>query len=146
MPAFLTDELPRWLASRHAVSNDPGRRAIVGISYGAKDALDAALGDAATPDGFGRLGLLIPGRRISRENIEVVAGRRHARLRVAIIAGQYDHANVETARSLRQALAAAGHAVDYTEVPEGHSAVTWTTHVGGLLVNLYGPAAPSTPP
>jgi enterochelin esterase-like enzyme len=55
---------------------------------------------------------------------------------VTILSGRYDHANVPTARSLRQALTAAGHGVDYFEVPEGHSAVTWTTHVGQVLASV----------
>jgi enterochelin esterase-like enzyme len=146
--AFLTEELPAWLASRYAVAAGADRRAIMGISYGAKDALDAALSCAEGPgpraapgcrtDAFGRLGLLIPGRRIVQADLESIAGRRGPRLRVAILAGLYDRANVGTARGLRQALADAGHAVDYIEVPEGHSAVTWATHLGDLLVSLFG--------
>ena len=61
-----------------------------------------------------------------------------ARLRVAILAGRYDHANLPTARGLRQALTDAGHAVNYTEVPEGHSAVTWRNHLRDVLVSLFG--------
>ena len=127
--AFLTDELPGWMASRYGVSRSASRRAILGISFGAKDALDAALFSGRAGKGFGRLGLLIPGRRIGRADIDAIAERRNVRLRVAILAGRYDLANVATARGLRQALAGAGHAVDYTEVPEGHSAVTWTNHL-----------------
>jgi enterochelin esterase-like enzyme len=154
--AFLTEELPAWLASRYAVAADAGGRAIMGISYGAKDALDAALGCGERPDppaavgcrtdAFGRLGLLIPGRRIVRADLESVAGRRGRRLRVAILAGLYDRANVGTARGLRQALADAGHAVDYIEVPEGHSAVTWTTHLSDLFVSLFGPVPANSVP
>ncbi|HEY3384370.1 MAG TPA: alpha/beta hydrolase-fold protein [Vicinamibacterales bacterium] len=140
---FLTDELPAWLASRFALTRSAGRRAVIGISFGAKDALGAAL---ASTDVFNRLGLLVPGRRIDRADIDAIAERRNRRLRVAILAGRYDYANVPTARSLRQALAAAGHVVDYTEVPEGHSAVTWTHHLGGLLVSLFGPASAGTSP
>ena len=145
---FLIDELPTWMAARYGVSRGAERRAIIGISFGAKDALDAAISsgeaaNAATALGrqtvaFGRLGLLIPGRRIDRAYIDAVAQRRNLHLRVAILAGQYDRANVATARSLRQALADAGHKVDYTEVPEGHSAVTWTYHLRVVLVSLFG--------
>jgi enterochelin esterase-like enzyme len=149
MRAFLTGELPAWMASHYGVTRSAARRAIVGISFGAKDALDAALNCSGGPVGpgtpacgapaFERLGLLIPGRRIGRADIDAAGGRRSRRLRVAILAGRYDHANVETARGLRQALVQAGDAVDYVEVPEGHSAVTWTSHVGGVLVSLFGP-------
>ncbi len=154
--AFLTDELLAWLASRYGVTTSAGRRAVVGISFGAKDALNAALSCGRAPsapaaagcqtDAFGRLGLLIPGRRIVRADIDTIAERSERRVRVAILAGRYDQANVGTARSLRQALADAGHVVDYVEVPEGHSAVTWTTHLGDLLVSLYGPAAGNAAP
>jgi len=139
--AFLTDELPAWMASRYGVSRLADRRAILGISYGAKDALDAALSSGGIPGAFGRVGLLIPGRRIGRADIDAIAGRSDPHLRVAILAGQYDRANLATARSVRQALVDAGHAVDYVEVPEGHSAVTWTHHLRKVLVSLFGPLA-----
>jgi enterochelin esterase-like enzyme len=138
--AFLARELPTWLASRYAVTRNASRRAVVAISYGAKDALDAAIGSS---DGFGRLGLLIPGRRIGPADIEAIGRRRPPRLRVAILAGRYDLANVATARNLRDALVAAGHAVDYTEVPEGHSPRTWLNHLRAVLVGLFGPVPAS---
>ena len=168
--AFLTDELLTWLAARYAVTRSAGRRAIIGISFGAKDALDAALSCGGISNGpfdvargnlaggrkssatlgcqsgaFDRLGLLIPGRRIVRADIDAIADRRNRRVGVAILAGRYDQANVATARGLWRALADAGHAVDYTEVPEGHSAVTWTNHLRVVLVSLFGPAARASP-
>ena len=132
---ILTDELPAWTASRYSVSRRAADRAVIGISYGAKDALEAAM---STAGAFDRVGLLIPGRRLSRADIDALAARRDRHLRVAILAGQYDQANVETARHLRQALAGAGHAVDYIEVPEGHSAATWSNHLGAVLVSVFG--------
>jgi enterochelin esterase-like enzyme len=132
---FVTGRLLPWLRSRHGVAGSADARAILAISYGAKDALEIALRD---PRAFRRLGLLIPGRRISRTDIGTIAGYRDARLRVAILAGRYDQANLPTARGLRQALTDAGHAVDYLEVPEGHSAVTWRNHLRGVLVSLFG--------
>ncbi len=148
--ALLADELLTWLASRYGVTRSAGRRAVIGVSFGAKDALFAALScdpsasrtsSAASEcrtDAFDRVGLLIPGRRLGRADIDAVAGRRNRRLRAAIVAGRYDRANVPTARSLRQALTSAGHVVDYTEVPEGHSAVTFVNHVRVVLVGLFG--------
>jgi enterochelin esterase-like enzyme len=144
MRTFLTGELPTWMTSHYGVSRSAARRAILGISFGAKDALDAALSSGGDPDVFGRLGLLIPGRRIGRDDIDGIADRSHRHLRVAILAGQYDRANVATARSVRQALADGGHTVDYAEVPEGHSAVTWTHHLRLVLVSLFGPASADT--
>ena len=67
MRAFLTRELPAWLAPRYGVTRSADQRAIIGISFSAKDALDAALAPAGT---FGRLGMLIPGRRITRTDID----------------------------------------------------------------------------
>lgn len=134
---LLTTELARWLSSRPGLTHDGGRRAIIGISFSAKDALDAALAGA-----FGRLGLLIPGRRIGRADLDTIPARGHGRLQVSILAGRYDQANVATARGLRQALAAAGHEVDYVEVPEGHSPRTWLGHMRDVLVSLFGPDSP----
>ena len=135
MAAFVSGRLLQWLRSRHGADGSADTHAILAISYGAKDALEIALG---SPGAFRRLGLLIPGRRIQRTDIAAVAGSRSAHLRVAILAGRYDHANLPTARGLRQALTDAGHAVNYVEVPEGHSASTWRNHLREVLVGLFG--------
>jgi enterochelin esterase-like enzyme len=132
---FVAGRLLTWLTSSQGVARGANTHAILAISYGAKDALDIAL---RKPDAFGRLGLLIPGRRINRADIEAIKGHRDHELRVAILAGRYDHANLPTARGLRQALTDAGHVVNYTEVPEGHTAVTWRNHLRGVLVSLFG--------
>ncbi len=135
MATFVAGRLLPWLRLRHGADRGADTHAILAISYGAKDALEIAL---RNPDAFRRLGLLIPGRRINRADTAAIAGYRDAHLRVAILAGRYDHANVSTARGLRQALSDAGHAVDYSEVPEGHSASTWRNHLRGVLVSLFG--------
>ena len=135
MAEFVTGRLLAWLRSRQGVSGSADSHAILAISYGAKDALEIAL---RNPDAFRRLGLLIPGRRINRADITAIAGYRGVHLRVAILAGRYDHANLPTARGLRQALTDAGHTVNDTEVPEGHSASTWRNHLRGVLVSLFG--------
>ncbi len=134
--AFLGREAPAWLAVRFGVTRRADERAILAVSFGAKDALDAALEPAGA---YGRLGLLIPGRRIRQADLDVVAAQRGRRLRVAILAGRYDAANLATARNARQALADAGHAVAYLEVPEGHNPSTWRNHLGDVLVALFGP-------
>ena len=135
---FLSDELLTWAASRSSVTADPGKRALLAISYGAKDALEVAVSTRA----FGRLGLLIPGRRLSPEDTRVLAGERGPRLEVAILAGLYDGPNLATARRARQSLADAGHAVDYIEVPEGHNQGTWRNHLRDVLVSLFGKNRP----
>ena len=147
---FLTEELPAWLATRATVTDHAEDRAILGVSFSAKDALDAALAPVAMDSGsprpaavtaYSRLGLLIPGRRIQGEELAWIADRRTNHLAVAVLAGQYDHANVPTARRLRTALERAGHRVDYREVPEGHSPVTWRNHLGTVLTSLFPPKA-----
>ena len=134
MRAFLNREVPAWLAARFGVTKSAGERAILGVSFGAKDALDAAL---APDSAFGRLGLLIPGRRLGRVDLDAIASLRSRRLRVAILAGRYDRSNLATARGARQALVAAGHAVEYLEVPEGHNPSTWRNHLCEVLVSLF---------
>ncbi len=135
MRAFLNREVPAWLAARFGVTRRADERALLAISFGAKDALDAALDPAAA---YGRLGLLIPGRRLGRADLDAVAAHPGRRLRVAILAGRYDLLNVATARAARQALADAGHDVAYLEVPEGHNPSTWRHHLREVLVGLFG--------
>jgi len=135
MRAFLNREAPAWLAARFSVTARADERAVLAISYGAKDALDAALAPAAA---YGRLGLLIPGRRLTRTDLEAFAAQRDRRLRVAILAGRYDAANLPTALTARQTLTEAGHAVDFIEVAEGHNPTTWRNHLGDVLVSLFG--------
>ena len=134
--AFLADELPAWLSEHEGATRVAERRGILAISFAAKDALDAA---ATVHSGYGRLGLLIPGRRITTSDITAVGSIARAPLRVSILAGRYDQANVPTARTLRRVLADAGHAVSYREVPEGHSPRTWLNHLAGVLTDLFPP-------
>jgi enterochelin esterase-like enzyme len=140
MRTYLTRELPAWIASRCGIDKSARQRAILGISFGAKVALDAALAPAGA---FGRLGLLIPGRRIGVADIDAVMKPRSHRLHAAILAGQYDHANLPTALAVRRALADAGDSVVYIEVPEGHTASTWRNHLREVLISLFGTGAPA---
>jgi enterochelin esterase-like enzyme len=133
---FLTAEVPSWLAARYGVTTSASSRAILGVSFAAKDVLDAAVNGAA----FDHVGLLIPGRRLSPADIAAMAAHPGRRLQVTILAGRYDAANLPTARQARQALAGAGHAVDYIDVPEGHNMATWRNHLGEVLVSLFGTA------
>lgn len=141
--AFLNHEVPRWLASHCGVVRGEHPWAILAISYSAKDALDAAL-DPAGP--YRRLGLLIPGRRLRPADLEGLAEAGERRLRVAILAGRYDTCNLPTAEATRDALVAAGHAVDYIEVPEGHTPTTWRNHLRDVLVSLFPPSDDAAPP
>jgi len=133
--AFLTEEAPQWLASRSSVSSRADDWAVLAISYGAKDALDAALAPARR---YGCLGLLIPGRRLTSDDLEAFSLQRDRLLEVAILAWLYDQANIATARTARRALTDAGHTVDFIEVPEGHNPSTWRNHLSDVLVSLFG--------
>ena len=83
--AFLTGEAPAWLTSRYGVSGNPDEWAVLAISYGARDALDAAFAPAQV---YGRLGLLIPGRRLTPADLDTFAQQPGRCLRVAILAGR----------------------------------------------------------
>jgi len=135
MRTYLTREAPTWTAERFAVSPAPEDWAVLAISYGAKDALDAATSPA---ERFGRVGLLIPGRRLTREDLEAFVLGTDRQLFVTILAGRYDAANLATAETARSVLADAGHTVDFIEVPEGHNASTWRNHLADVLVSLFG--------
>ena len=110
--------------------------AVLAISYGAKDALDASLAPAQI---YGRLGLLIPGRRLKRTDLEAYGRQPGRRLHVAILVGRYDYANLATAQLAHQTLTDAGHRVDSIEVPEGHNSTTRRDHLSDVLISLFGP-------
>jgi enterochelin esterase-like enzyme len=136
MRTFLTSEVPAWLRAKYrGVSSRADDWAVLAISYGAKDALDAALAPVGT---YRRLGLLIPGRRLTGTDLQRFAQGNGPRLEVAILAGLYDQANLPTARAARRALSGAGHHVDFIEVPEGHNGTTWRNHLRDVLVSLFG--------
>jgi enterochelin esterase-like enzyme len=139
LQAFLASEVPRWLAARYRVAPEPDRRAVLGISFGARDALEAAVAPAGA---YGCVGLLIPGRRVTPADAAAFAARRARRLRVAILAGRYDRSNRPTALVLRDALGAAGHDVDYVEVAEGHNPATFHHHLDAVLASLFPGRAP----
>lgn len=132
MRAFVTDELLPWIAQRFSVAIDPDERAIIGLSAGARGALDAA----ASSDQFGRLGLLIPA--LDNADIDAIPSPGRHRLRVSIVAGTYDGLNLPAARGAHTAFADRGHVVEFTEVPEGHSTNTWRNHLRAVLVSLFG--------
>lgn len=132
MRAFVSEELLLWIAQRYGVTPDSDARAIIGLSAGARGALDAA----ASSEQFGRLGLLIPA--LDAADIDAIPPAGRHRLRVSIVAGTYDASNLPAARSAQGILADRGHVVDLIEVPEGHSTNTWRNHLRDVLVSLFG--------
>ncbi len=139
MRAFVTGELLPWIAAHYSVTTDPGERAIIGISASARGAVDAA----ASLESFGRLGLLIPA--LDPGDVTAVKPRGPRTLRASIVAATYDTLNLGAARAAQLELIDKGHDVDFVEVPEGHSTVTWRTHLRTVLISLFGSVRPSPP-
>ena len=134
MRSFVTEELLPWVARQYGVTADAGERAIIGVSAGARGALDAA----AASEAFGRLGMLIPA--LEAADLDAIPPQGAHRLRVSIVAGTYDALNVASARAARATFAGRGHVVDFTEVPEGHATNTWRHHLRDVLASLFGDA------
>lgn len=133
MQKFVTDELLPWVAEHYSVTKDAGERAIIGVSAGARAALNTA---ATSLESFNRLGLLIPA--LDQADLDAIPHRTNRRLRVSILAAHYDGLNLSAARSAHLMVADYGHAVEYEEVPEGHSTATWRTHLRTVLISLFG--------
>lgn len=132
MRSFVTGELLPWLAQNYSVTTNADERAIIGLSAGARGALDAASSSTV----FGKLGLLIPA--LGEPNIDAIPQASAHKLRVSIIAGTYDALNLGAARSAQLVLADRGHTVDFKEVPEGHTTSTWRNHLRDVLIGLFG--------
>jgi len=130
---FVTDEVVPWVSEHFSVTSHPADRAIIGVSAGARAALDMA---ATSPGVFSRLGLLMPA--LDQADIDAIPQRGQHRLRASVVAAHYDPLNLAAARSVHLTLADHGHAVMYEEVPEGHSTATWRTHLRTVLISLFG--------
>ena len=133
---FVSGPLLAQLGSRYGAAGRAESRAILGDLLPREGRARHRL---AQPERVRQHGPVNPGPEDwPRQHIEAVAGRRGCPLRITILAGRYDHANLPTARGLREALTGAGHVVNYVEVPEGHTAVTWRNHLREVLVTLFG--------
>lgn len=139
MRKFVTDELLPWVAEHFSVTKDAGERAVIGVSAGARAALDEA---ANSLESFNRLGLIIPA--VDQNDIDAIPQRKQRRLRVSIVAGHYDLLNLAASRSAQLMAADQGHFVDFVEVPEGHSTATWRTHLRTVLISLFGVQKPKS--
>lgn len=135
MRDFVSSELMTWIAERYSVTPIAADHAIIGISAGARGALDAM---AAYPGVFGKCGLMIPA--IDESDVSTIPVR-HAdapQLEVTLLTGKYDRLNAAGAALVRDSLIARGQSVKYIEVAEGHSTITWKTHLRDVLVTLFG--------
>lgn len=133
MQKFITGDVLPWVAEHFSVTRDAGERAIIGVSAGARAALNTA---SSSIESFNRLGLLMPA--IDQNDIDTIPQREHRRLRVSVVAAHYDQLYLASARSVQLMVADRGHAVDFVEVPEGHSTATWRTHLRTVLISLFG--------
>ncbi len=135
MRDFVGSELMTWIASHYNITPLAADHAIIGISAGARGALDAM---AAYPGVFGKSGLMIPALDESDVSQIPVRQGEAPQLGVCVLAATYDRLNHRGAELVRDSLNARGHAVKYIEVAEGHSTITWKTHLPDVLVSLFG--------
>ena len=135
MRDFVASELMTWIADRYSITPLAADHAIIGISAGARGALAAM---AAYPNTFGKSGLMIPAVDLLDTSKIPVRRAEAAQLEVAVLAATYDHLNRGAAQLVRDEAKNRGHAVNYIEVPEGHSTITWKTHMRAVLVTLFG--------
>ena len=133
MRTFVTTELFNYLSTRATISSDAQKRAIIGISAGARGALDAASATRV----FGLLGLMIPA--LTEDDVIAIPPSSNHTIRASILSAHYDALNVDAARSAQLTLVDQGQQVTYKEVPEGHTTATWRLHLRDVLIDLFGP-------
>jgi enterochelin esterase-like enzyme len=135
MRDFVGGELMAWIAEHYSITPVAEDHAIVGISAGARGALDAM---ASYPAVFGKCALLIPA--LDQSDVATIPVRQGEapQLQVTILSAAYDHLNHNSSELARDSLKARGHSVKYIEVPEGHSTLTWKNHLHEVLISLFG--------
>ena len=135
MRDFVASELMTWIAAHYSITPLAEDHAIIGISAGARGALDAM---ASYPGVYGKCGLLMAALDDADVNAIPVRHGESAQLQVTVLAAAYDHLYHRSSELVRDSLKARGHAVKYLEVPEGHSTMTWKTHLRDVLISLFG--------
>lgn len=135
MRDFVSSELMTWIADRYSVTPLAADHAIIGISAGARGALAAM---AAYPNTFGKAGLMIPALDVLDTSKIPFRQSEAAQLEFVVLAGAYDQLNRGAAQLVRDESKTRGHVVKYIEVPEGHSTITWKTHMRDVLITLFG--------
>jgi enterochelin esterase-like enzyme len=135
MRDFVATELMAWINSHYSVTPVAADHAIIGISAGARGALDVM---AAYPGVFAKSGLMIPAVD-SSDVLKIPVKRAElAPLEACVIAATYDHLYRGAAELVRDSMKARGHTVRYIQVDEGHSTMTWKTHLRDVLTSLFG--------
>lgn len=135
MRDFVSTELIDWISARYSVTPLAADHAIIGVSAGARAAVEAM---AAYPGVYGKSGLLIPALRESDVATIPVRQGEAPQLHVCVISGAYDQLNRSAGELVRDSMLKRGQSVKYIEVAEGHSTATWKTHLHDVLVNLFG--------
>ena len=111
----------------------PEQRLIFGSSLGAYGAVDLAV---EHPGVFGLCAAIAPPAQASTLLTNQTQGQRAIHgVRFFVLGAVYD-TDVKGARTLRTALAEASADVKYEEVPEGHAAETFRTHIDNALKAL----------
>lgn len=131
--AFIATELVPAVDKRFRTFPAPDQRVIFGSSLGGYGAVDLAV---AYPDVFGLCASIAPPSQSDTLLTNQVQGQRAVHgVRFFVLGAVYD-TDVKGARTLRTALAEASADVTYEEVPEGHAAETFRTHIGQALGTL----------
>ncbi len=131
--AFIATELVPSIDARLRTFPAPEQRLIFGSSLGAYGAVDLAV---AYPGVFGLCAAIAPPAQASTLLTNQAQGQRAIHgVRFFVLGAVYD-TDVKGARTLRTALAEASADVKYEEVPEGHAAETFRTHIDNALKAL----------
>lgn len=131
--AFVATELVPSIDATLRTFPAPEQRLIFGSSLGAYGAVDLAV---EHPGVFGLCAAIAPPAQASTLLTNQTQGQRAIHgVRFYVLGAVYD-TDVKGARTLRTALAEASADVKYEEVPEGHAAETFRTHIDNALKAL----------
>ncbi len=128
--AFIATELVPSIDATFRTFPAPEQRLIFGSSLGGYGAVDLAV---EYPGVFGLCAAIAPPAQASTLLTNQAQGQRAIHgVRFFVLGAVYD-TDVLGARTLRTALAEASADVKYEEVPEGHAAETFRTHIDNAL-------------
>lgn len=133
---FVATELVPSIDATYRTFPAPEQRLVFGSSLGAYGAVDLAV---AHSDVFGLCASIAPPAQASTLLTNQAQGQRAVHgVRFFVLGAVYD-TDVKGARTLRTALAEASADVKYEEVPEGHAAETFRSHIDNALKALLPP-------
>lgn len=134
--SFVATELVPSIDKRFRTFPTPDHRLIFGSSLGAYGAVDLAVEHSAV---FGLCAAIAPPAQASTLLTNQAQGQRAIQgVRFYVLGAVYD-TDVKGARTLRAALAEASADVKYEEIPEGHAAETFRSHIDNALKALLPP-------